>query len=123
MYAGARPRDTRNVDPRIDIRDPRQDPRMDPRAAYAMPDARIDSRDMRDARVPQYSYSGSIPTDMPPRGGYNDEYLSVAPQVGRGGGSYAPTTRVQTGYDPRESPNMRDAYRHEPIREERRTRR
>ncbi|KAL6718817.1 hypothetical protein ACLMJK_003051 [Lecanora helva] len=119
------------VDPRMDPRDPRLDPRADPRApdprAYAGADPRLDPRDMRDPRtdprmMSNYSYSVNSPADVPMRG-YNDDYVNAPIQMGRGGGTYAPTRPVQTGYDSRESPQMRDAYRHEPIREERRSRR
>ena len=90
-----------------------------------VPDPRLDSRDIRDPRVDSrltssYSYPVNSPAD-PMRGGY-DDYASQM-SMGRGGGSYAPSRPVQTGYDARESPQMRDAYRHEPIREERRSRR
>ena len=127
-YVSRGPRDVRTVDPRGDTgymrqESIRQDPRLavDPR--YGVPDSRIDSRGVRDPRMPsQYEYTSSNPLDLPSRGGYNDEYSSMVPQPGRGAGSYAPPSRVQAGYDAREPPNVRDTYRHEPIREERRRR-
>ena len=119
------------VDPRVDPRDPRLDPRADPRGAdprgYTVPDSRIDPREMRDSRtdprmMPSYSYPVNSPADVSMRG-YGDDYVNPPLQMGRGGGTYAPSRVVQTGYDSRESPQLRDAYRHEPIREERRGRR
>jgi len=134
------------VDPRVDPRDlgdPRLDPRLDPRAdpradprgtnprgadprSYSVAEPRMDYRDVResraDPRMPGYSYPVTSPADVQMRG-YNDDYPAAPVQMGRGGPSYAPPSRVvQTGYDPRESAQMRDAYRHEPIREERRRR-
>ena len=95
--AAARPLDPRDprADPRFAQVDPRGDPRMDPR--------------MIQGGYPSYSSSG----DVDPR----YEYVSATPPVqsGRGGPSY-PSNRVPTGYEPR------DAYRNEPIREERRRR-
>ncbi len=126
------------VDPRVDprdLRDPRLDPRADPRGAdlrgsdprsYSVAEPRMDYRDVRDPRadprVPSYSYPVTSPADVQMRG-YNDDYPAAPVQMGRGGPAYAPPSRVvQSGYDPRESVQMRDAYRHEPIREERRRR-
>ena len=118
-------------DPRLDPRDPRLDPRdlrMDPR------DPRMDPRDPRlDARadprtLPSYPYVTS-PGDVSmhgavddPRGAY--DYVSSIPTLQSGrGGSFTPSGVVPRGYDPRDSPQMRDGYRTEPIREERRSRR
>ena len=130
-YPAGRPREIR-VDPRIDPRDPRLDPRADPRGvdprAYPLADPRMDPRDIRDPRpdtrmMSNYSYPVTSPADVPMRG-YVDDYGIPTVPLGRGGGSYAPPSRiVPSGYDSRESPQMRDAYRHEPIREERRNRR
>jgi hypothetical protein len=117
------------VDPR-DLRDPRLDPRADPRGAeprsYSMAEPRMDYRDVResraDPRVPSYSYPVTSPPDVQMHG-YTDDYAAAPVQMGRGGPSYAPPSRVvQPGYDPRDSVQMRDGYRHEPIREERRRR-
>ncbi|CAF9930129.1 hypothetical protein IMSHALPRED_008084 [Imshaugia aleurites] len=132
-YSRADPRDTRMDprDPRLDPRDPRLDPRdlrMDPR------DPRMDPRDPRlDARadprtLPSYPYVSS-PGDVSmhgavddPRGAY--DYVSSIPTLQSGrGGSFTPSGVVPRGYDPRDSPQMRDGYRTEPIREERRSRR
>ncbi len=119
------------VRPRVDARDARMDTRPDPRAAeprpYPVAEPRIDPRDLRDPRgdsrmLSSYSYPVTSPADVPMRG-YPDDYASAQMQMGRGGGAYAPSRVVQTGYDSRESPQMRDTYRHEPIREERRSRR
>ena len=121
MYPGGTRREVR-MDNRPEPRDPRLEPRADPRA-YAIPDPRIDSRNPRDPRdesrmMPSYSYPVNSPGE--PMRGY-DDYVNAPPiQGGRGGGPYASSRIVQSGYDSRESPQMRDAYRHEPIREERR---
>ena len=94
--AAARPPDPRDPrsDPRFQV-DPRGDPRMDPR--------------MMQGNYQPYTSTG----DMDPR----YDYVSATPPVqsGRGGPAY-PTGRGATSYDPR------DAYRNEPIREERRRR-
>ena len=126
-YPGG-PRREARVEPRADPRESRLDPRADlrrpdPRVGY-VPDPRADPRDMRtDSRMlSNYSYPAAPSADVPMRG-YNDDYATPSVQMGRGSGPYASSRVVQTGYDPRESPQMRDAYRHEPIREERRSRR
>ena len=130
----ADPRDTRMDprDPRLDLRDPRVDPRdlrMDPR------DPRMDPRDPRldprpDPRtIPSYpsSYVTS-PSDASMHGVVDDprayDYMSTIPPLQSGrGGSFTPSGVPTRGYDPRDSPQMRDGYRTEPIREERRSRR
>lgn len=120
-YPGGTRRETR-----VDPRDQRPDLRgADPRG-YTVQDPRNDPRDIREARVdpramPGYSYSVNSPSDVSMRS--YDEYPGAPMPTGRGGGSYGPPRMAQTGYDSRESPQMRDAYRHEPIREERRNRR
>lgn len=99
--------------------------RPDLRSAYPVPDSRMQPRDTRmdPGVMPNYSYAGSSQADIPMRG-YNDDYVNASVQMGRGGGSYAPASRVvQPGYETRESPTLRDTYRNEPIREERRPRR
>lgn len=112
---------------RPDPRDPRGlEPRPDPRASYPVtdPTRMMDIRDQRgeSRTIPGYSYPVNSPDVQ--MGGSDYDYVSAPAPVGRGGGSYAPSRVVQqTGYDPRESPGMRDGYRHEPIREERRSRR
>ena len=124
------PAGPRRVDPRAEMRDPRLDVRPDPRGAdpraYAVPDPRLDPRDMRDSRTdPRMMQSYSYPVNSPDVSmrAYGDDYVNASMPMGRGGGTYAPSRVAQTGYDPRESPQLRDAYRHEPIREERRNRR
>lgn len=110
-------------DPRLDPRDPRLDPR----------DLRIDPRDPRlDTRpdprsLTAYSYVTS-PGDVSMHGAVDDprayDYVSTIPPLQSGrGGSFNPSGVVPRGYDPRDSPQMRDGYRTEPIREERRSRR
>lgn len=133
-YSRADPRDTRMDprDPRLDPRDPRLDPRdlrMDPR------DPRMDPRDPRlDTRpdprtIPSYpSYGVNSPGDVSMHGAVDDprayDYVSTIPPLQSGrGGSFTPSGVVPRGYDPRDSPQMRDSYRTEPIREERRSRR
>ena len=133
VYSRADPRDTRMDprDPRLDLRDPRLDPRdlrMDPR------DPRMDPRDPRlDTRpdprtIPGYPSYVSSPGDASMHGAVDDprayDYVSSIPPLQSGrGGSFTPSGVVPRGYDPRDSPQMRDGYRTEPIREERRTRR
>ena len=132
-YSRADPRDTRMDprDPRLDPRDPRLDPRdlrMDTR------DPRMDPRDPRlDTRpdprtIPNYSPYVSSPGDVSMHGAVDDprayDYVSTVPPLQSGrGGSFTPSGVVPRGYDPRDSPQMRDGYRTEPIREERRSRR
>ena len=113
-------------DTRIDPRDQRVDLRGAEPRGYPIPEARNDPRDIRDTRVesrmmPGYSYSVNSPPDVSMHG--YEEYPSAPMPTGRGSGPYGPSRMVQTGYDSRESPQLRDAYRHEPIREERRPRR
>lgn len=134
-YPGGSSRREIRVDQRIDprdlrdIRDPRSDPRADPRVdpRYAMAEQpRMDYRDIRDPRqdprASVYSYPGNSPADVQMRG-YNDDYAAPSVQMGRGGPAYAPPSRVlQTGYDTREPVQVRDPYRQESIREERRRR-
>ena len=50
------------------------------------------------------------------------DYVSIPPLQSGRGGSYT-SSGVVPRYDPRDSPQMRDGYRTEPIREERRSRR
>lgn len=131
LYTPGRPREPR-VDPRIDPRDPRLDPRTDPRSAdprYQVQDSRMEyAGDIReplraDPRLmtSSYSYPANSPAaDVQMR--YNDDYPTASATMGRGGQIY-PSSRAQTGYDPRESASIRDPYRHEPIREEPRRRR
>ena len=92
-------------DLRMDPRDPRADPRADPR------------------NLPNYSSYVTSPGDVSMRDadpGY--DYVSALPTVQSGrGGSFAPSRVAPSGYDPRDSP-LRDGYRNEPIREERRRR-
>ena len=124
-------------DPRLDPRDPRldpRDPRLDPRDLRMDPrDPRMDHRDPRlEARpdprpIPSYpSYVNSPDTSM--HGAVDDrgvpyDYVSSIPPLQSGrGGSFIPSGAVPR-YDPRDSPQMREGYRTEPIREERRSRR
>lgn len=124
-YSRADPRDTRMDprDPRLDPRDLRmdpRDPRMDPR------DPRLDTRP--DPRtIPSYPSYVTSPGDVSMHGAVDDprgyDYVTAIPPLQSGrGGSFAPST-VAPRYDPRDSPQMRDGYRTEPIREERRSRR
>lgn len=97
------------MDPR-DPRDPRLDARPDPRA------------------IPSYPSYVTSPGDVSMHGAVDDprayDYVSSIPPIQSGrGGSFTPSGVVQRGYDPRDSPQMRDGYRTEPIREERRSRR
>ena len=118
------PRDPR-LDPRVDPRDLRldpRDPRMDPR------DPRLDTR--TDPRtISNYPSYVSSPGDVSMHGGTVDDpraygdYTSIPPLQSGRGGSFTPSGVVPRGYDPRDSPQMRDGYRTEPIREERRSRR
>lgn len=133
-YVGTRNREIRpdRIDPRDlgHVRDPRLDPRADPRLdpRYGMVDPRADyNRDIResrpDPRASGYSYPMNSSADVQMRG-YTDEYAASSVQMGRGGPVYAPPSRaLQTGYDTREPVQVRDPYRQESVREERRSRR
>ena len=131
-YPRADPRDTR-MDPRDSRMDPR-DPRLDPRDLRMDPrDPRMDPRDPRlDTRldprtIPSYPSYVSSPGDVSMHGAVDDpryDYVTSIPPLQSGrGGAFTPSGVVPRGYDPRDSPQMRDGYRTEPIREERRARR
>ena len=96
----------------------RPDPRPDPRFVQ------VDPRDARGPRqdssmMPPYTYLNSPPggVAMPNDPRYADYNPGMDPS--RGGTSYGPSSRVPaSGYGSRESPQLRDPYRHEPVREE-----
>lgn len=108
-------------------REVRLDPR-DPRA-YSGRDSRMDSRDHRpdpraDPRTfPSYVDSGDIPM-AGVRGDERYEYISTGPPPQSSGRGFAPPPRAMAngGFDPRQSSGLRETYRTEPLREERRRR-
>ena len=98
--------------PTTDPRDLRMDTRIDPRA------------DPRNIPGGYSSYVAS-PGDTTMHGADDAryDYVSTLPPIQSGRGAPFVSSRAgPPGYDPRDSPNLRDGYRNEPIREERRRR-
>ena len=102
-------------------RDPREEPRK-----YSISDSMATRMDPRDPRsIP--SYYSHWNSDMPMQGAVDDlrsyDHIPSTPHLQSGRGGYLGTPSViARGYDPRQTPQMRDGHGTTPVREERRRR-